>query len=488
MTEKWNLPVPAVFSYFEALSAIPHPSGHTRQISDYCADFAKKQGLFCRQDKAGNIVIRKPGSRGREEEPAVILQGHLDMVPAVAEGVEFDFTKDALCLHLEGDDLMAGGTTLGGDDGIAVAICLALLADPSLSHPPLICVFTVDEEIGMLGAMAMDMSDLNARYMLNLDSEAEGILTVGCAGGVGVSIRLPAVFSPVTDTDRKFIRITLSGLTGGHSGAEIHLNRGNAIHLLARILTRFLEKFPHALFCRIGGGHADNAIPARAFADLIIPPALLPDAEKFLRAEDDELRNAFRGQETPVLTLEETSPAEYAASSAEAVRVLTAVNSMPDGVQSMTPDMPELTESSLNLGVIASDEEGLRLSFSVRSSIQELKEGICQQLKVLTDSYGGTMTCSGDYPGWPLQKDTSLAALCCRIWEEMYGEEMRLMAVHGGLECGVFSAGIPGIEIVSYGPDMKDIHTAKERLSISSTAKIWDYTVEILRRLNQENL
>ena len=482
------LPIPQVLGYFEALAAIPHPSRHTKAVSDYCCRFAEEKGLKYRQDKANNVIIWKKGSDGRENEPAVLLQGHLDMVPAVAEGVTFDFLHDSLKLDVDGDWLHASGTTLGGDDGIAVAMCLALLADDTLSHPPLVCVFTTDEEIGLLGAMALDMSDIQAAYMLNLDSEAEGILTISCAGGVTARAVLPVPAGALYETDTVPAVLSLTGLVGGHSGVEIQKGRGNANRLMCEILLSLQEVIPSLGLSDISGGNADNAIPNRCVSRVVIPAS----ATGLLQEKADQWEKIIRDR-FPLendIRLECNLPTESGEEKdvffGESLKAaLCSVLAMPDGVQTMTPGMEDHVESSLNLGILQREKDSLVLSFSIRSSIAEKKQGICNRVEAVARSIGGTVSYSGNYPGWPVKEDSSLVKLCCDLWKERTGKEMIREATHGGLECGVFSAGIPGIDIVSYGPDMRDIHTPKERLSISSCARIWEYTLAILEQLNR---
>lgn len=471
---------PRVFDYFEEIAGIPHGSGNTGAISRYCVAFAAAHGLACRQDAAGNVVIRKPASPGRESEEAVLLQGHLDMVAAQEEGIAFDFLRDSLRLRREGDFLTADGTTLGGDDGIAVAMCLAILEDDSLSHPPLECVFTVDEEIGMLGAEALDTSDLTATRMLNLDCEAEGVLTVGCAGGSRVRFSFRTPGHEVTALP---CRMRIEGLIGGHSGTEIHRGRINANHLLATLLQQLEEACP-CLPGEISGGAADNAIPASAAALLAVPPEKKDEMESLLAAVREAWQEEIRrtepdfslswswGEEAVSLTVSEELP-----------RLLPLFSQLPDGVQAMSEALPGMVETSLNLGIMKWDGRELRLTFSVRSSVEESRHELEQKLVTLAASFGGTASVDSEYAGWPVQSDSSLRRIASRIWEEMTGKPMRAEAIHAGLECGIFISKMPGLDIIALGPDMQDIHTPRERLSISSTERVYAFVRKLLAEI-----
>ncbi len=471
---------PRVFDYFEEIAGIPHGSGNTKRLSEHCAVFAAAHGLTCRRDAAGNVVIHKPASPGRETEEAVLLQGHLDMVAAQEEGLAFDFLRDGLRLRREGDFLTADGTTLGGDDGIAVAMCLAILEDDSLSHPPLECVFTVDEEIGMLGAEALDTSDLTATRLLNLDCEEEGVLTVGCAGGSRVRLCFPAAGREVMALS---CRIRIEGLIGGHSGTEIHRNRINANHLMATLLSQLTETCPTSLGEFVGGA-ADNAIPSSATALLAVPTEKQAEMDSLLAAVQETWQREIR-QTEPDFSLTWTWEAQpgLLIVSEELTRLLPLFAQLPDGVQAMCEELPDMVETSLNLGIVKWENDQLHLSFSVRSSVEEEKHAVERELISLAESYGGTASVDGDYPGWPVQSDSRLRKTASRLWEEMTGRPMRAEAIHAGLECGIFLSKMPGLDIIAMGPEMQDIHTPRERLSISSTERVYAFLRELLAAL-----
>lgn len=468
----------AVFSVFEDYCAIPHPSRHTEAATAFCLAFAARHGLAAVRDAAGNVVIRKPASSGYEDHPTVILQGHLDMVAEKTPDCRIDMEKEGLSLFREGDLIGAHGTTLGGDDGIAVAMALAILADPALPHPPLEVVFTTDEEIGMLGAVAMDMSALQGRRLLNLDSEDEGVLTVSCAGGAQVNIRCPVCRGTARGT---LCSVELDGLTGGHSGAEIHKNRLNAAVFLCR-LVRAAASVTAVRLLSLCGGLKDNAIPCRASASFFAAdPAA---AEAAVRAafrdgcadhaeSDPGARLAFRTEEAE-------APAVSAVDSA---RLLDFLMALPCGVQAMSREMPGLVQTSLNLGILQTEDAAVSLVYSVRSSVGAEKAALIRRLTDAAARAGAAYTVEGDYPAWEYRQDSPLRETVCAAYEALYGRPMQVLAIHAGLECGLFSDRLPGLDCVSLGPAMYDIHTARERLSVSSVARTYALVCDVLKRL-----
>lgn len=458
----------AVFHFFEDLTRIPHGSRNTKAISDYCVAFAKERGLWVYQDALNNVIIKKPATAGCEAAPAVILQGHLDMVAEKTPESPIDFTKDALDLRVEGDYVSANGTTLGGDDGIAVAYALAVLDSDTLKHPPLEAVFTVDEEIGMLGAAALDMSGLQGRVLLNIDSEDEGILTVSCAGGATSCLTVPVKRVPAQG---RAWRVGVRGLTGGHSGVEINKGRANA----NKVLAAALQGLPVTL-CSIAGGSKDNAIPRTSEAVVV--------------SEADDFAALFAANAAKAALPETEQHAEFYCEPAEAGEMLAGseavlglLNAVPNGVQAMSSDIPGLVQTSLNLGILTTDADAVRLTFSVRSSVNREKFGLIDQLKALAARFGGSYSESGEYPAWEYQKDSRLREVMVEVFEAQYGRKPVVEAIHAGLECGIFSDRLPGLDAVSFGPQMHDIHTSRERLDIASTARTWEYLVAVLERL-----
>ena len=467
-----NLTPASVMYYFEEICAVPHGSFDTKRISDYCVEFAKKHGLRYVQDEHNNVVIYKDATAGYEDHPTVILQGHLDMVCEKDTDCDIDFALDGLRLTHDGEFISAEGTTLGGDDGIAVAYALALLAADDLKHPALECVFTVDEEVGMLGADAMDMSVLKGRLLLNCDSEDEGVLTVSCAGGARSDFKLPIAFEK---TEAAAYRVAVSELIGGHSGVEINAGRANANKMLGGILA----KLPVRLVS-IGGGSKDNAIPRESVA------VVVSESEDFAEMFENAARDAKNDlPETEIYAKFTCEPckAEQAMTKAASDAVLGLLNDLPNGVQCMSKDIGGLVQTSLNLGILGTNEDYVRMAFSVRSSVNEEKAALLAQLVALSEKYGADYSESGHYPAWEYCKNSVLRETMVKTFADLYGKEPIVEAIHAGLECGIFCDRLDGLDAVSFGPQMHDIHTSRERLSIASVQRTWEYLLKVLERL-----
>ncbi|MBQ0037399.1 MAG: aminoacyl-histidine dipeptidase [Clostridiales bacterium] len=467
-----------VFSYFEQICAIPHGSYHTRGISDWLVDFARAHQLQYVRDAANNVIMWKSAAPGYEKAAPVILQGHMDMVCEQAPDCGKDMLREGLDLAVDGDTIYARGTTLGGDDGIAVAMMLALLEANDIPHPPLECVFTVDEEVGMLGAEALDTSPLKGRRMLNLDSEEEGVFIVSCAGGNVSQCTLPVKRECFVGTA---MQLTVSGLMGGHSGAEIHKGRGNADMLMGRILYAVSHRTGMRLVS-VCGGQKDNAIPRECTAVILVQDA---DTAQSVCAEmDDVLKHEYASTDGGItVTAQHITcdlPAMDKVSTDRAVCMLTC---LPNGVQAMSGDMPGLVQTSLNLGILVTCDTAMEASFCVRSSVATQKEMLVDRLRCLMAQLGGTVTVSGDYPGWQYCPDSPLRELMTEVYTQQYGCPPVVEAMHAGVECGFFSDKLPGLDCVSYGPDLKEIHTCRETMSVSSVQRVWQMTLEILRRM-----
>ncbi len=472
-----------VFYFFEEITRIPHGSGNVGQISDYLADFAKKRGLFCIQDKLKNIIIVKEATSGYEGEPAVILQGHMDMVAVKKPDCDMDMKTQGLQVAVRGDEVYAEGTSLGGDDGIAVAYALALLDSDSLSHPRLEVVITVDEEVGMDGARGIDLSMLTGNRMINLDSEEEGIFLTSCAGGARVHCRLPL---DSRERQGRAVEVTLGGLLGGHSGGEIHKERGNSNCLFGRVLYRLAQKLPVSL-CQVKGGLADNAIPRETKALLVTEAEAAGELCAMIRELGEEIR-AELGSKDPDFYIEakEGKEGSFSCVSPELTKAAGAfLCALPGGVQAMSADMPGLVETSLNLGILKYEEGNLLAEFSVRSSVESAKRALIDRVGAVTGLAGGAIEVSGDYPGWKFRKDSPLRDKMVRLYEEMYGAAPKVEAIHAGLECGILGSKIGNLDCVSMGPDMKAIHTTEETLSISSVKRVWEYLGRLLAKKDE---
>ena len=471
----------AVFKYFEEISGIPHGSSDTKRISDYCVDFAKRHNLNYIQDSLNNVILFKDGSAGYENVPPVIIQGHLDMVCEKESGVEIDFKSEGLKLALENGVISADGTTLGGDDGIAVAYALAVLESDNISHPPLEVVFTVDEEIGMLGAAGIDCTPLKSKRMLNIDSEEEGYLLVSCAGGVTAVCHMDCQWET-----REGIHadIMVSGLLGGHSGVEIDKERANACKILGRILYGLKSKLSFDIL-NINGGLKDNAIPREASVSLLIDKKDISNIKDYVKDVSEILSNEYKNTDKDIrieVKVNEEKTAKVMAGSLKD-RMITALVNLPNGIQKMSSDIEGLVQTSLNLGILSTSEEEVSMSFSVRSSISTEKDELVARLKCLMEALGGSVTCSGDYPAWEYMRDSELRELMVQIYEEQNGRKPIVQAIHAGVECGLFAGKISGLECVSFGPDIKDIHTPAERMDVESVKRTWEYLLEILERL-----
>lgn len=473
-----NLEPQSVFHYFEEITKIPHGSGNVEQISDFLAAFAEERGLFHIQDAWKNVIIVKEATPGYEKEPAVILQGHMDMVAVKKPDCDIDMKTEGLRVAVDGDKIYAEGTSLGGDDGIAVAYALALLDSDSISHPKLEVIITVDEEVGMDGAREIDLSMLTGNRMVNLDSEDEGIFLTSCAGGARVKCDLKLETQKL---EGLIYEVTVGGLLGGHSGGEIDKERGNSNCLFGRLLRRLCEKMPIGL-AELKGGLADNAIPRETVGLLVIDKA---DSEKFasiLDTVEKEIQSELSSKDPDVFikATEKESAAVEGTTTESTRKAANFLSAVPNGVQAMSADMPGLVETSLNLGILEYADGELRAEFSVRSSVESSKNALIGKLFALTELAGGSNTVTGDYPGWKFRKDSPLREKMVRLYEEMYGKAPKVEAIHAGLECGILGSKISDLDCVSMGPDMRDIHTTEETLSISSTRRVWEYLVRLL--------
>ena len=483
-----------VFEYFEEICAIPHGSRDTKKISDYCVNFAKNHNLRYIQDEFNNIVIFKNGTKGYEDSKPVILQGHLDMVCEKENDCQIDFSKDGLDIYVDDDFVKAKGTTLGGDDGIAVAMALAILDSDDIPHPPIEAVFTVDEEIGMLGAAAFDYSVLEGRTMLNIDSEEEGHLLVSCAGGVTATCHLPVQFEE-TKGLKVFIKVT--GLMGGHSGVEIDKGRGNANRILGRVLYDLKERFDFNIIS-VNGGLKDNAIPREAIAEILVKndsenisdinvDELYNKIEKYISGYSNILANEYRLTDSDVKVVVEKHNGNVSEAKVfckdSSTKVITSLVNLPGGIEKMSRDIEGLVQTSLNMGILKTKEDEVIFSFCVRSSVESEKNELVQRLKCLMEMLLGNVECKGDYPAWEYKEDSVLRELMIEVYKELYGKEPMVDAMHAGVECGLFAGNLHGLDCVSFGPDIFDIHTPKERLSISSVERTWEFLLEILKKL-----
>ena len=470
-----------VFYYFEKLCAVPHGSGNTKEISDLCVGFAKELGLKYRQEACNNVVIWKDGSCGYENAAPIIMQGHIDMVCAKTEDCTKDMAREGLDVRTDGEWVWADKTSLGGDNGIAVAMILAILSDETLAHPPIEAVFTVDEEVGMDGAFALDCSDLKGRKLLNLDSEEEGVFTVSCAGGARLDCTLSAAREALGEKYQGYC-VTISGLKGGHSGMNIKDGRGNANCLMGRTLYSAMERCPSLRVGDLTGGEFDNVICLRNDALVAVSKEEAGAFEAFIKEFDATLKNEYAITDSGLSLVCAPTAVSSAVSAQETSRFLHVLLALPQGVQEMSADFPGLVQTSLNLGVMRMDDQALRFSYSVRSSIASQKEMLIQRVKSIVEYAGGTVSVRSSYPGWQYDRSSALRKEVEAVYRDITGREGKIEAIHGGLECGLFIEKIPGLDALSLGPELHDVHSVHERLSVASTARVYALVCELLKR------
>lgn len=483
-----------VFEYFQKICAIPHGSTNEKALSDYCVKFAKERSLEYYQDELYNVIIIKEASKGYADRPTVIIQGHLDMVCEKEDDSTTDFEKDGIDLLITDGYIHADKTTLGGDDGIAIAYALALLDSDEIEHPKLEVVFTVCEELGMEGAQGIDLSMLSGRMLLNLDSEEEGCVITSCAGGCHVECRLKADFQKCEYNT--LLDIEISGLTGGHSGCEIHKGRANANIVMGKLLLFLLEKGIDFGICQISGGKKDNAIPVNS--SVIIGTS---DADAVQKAVDEFqacARNEY-GMTDPgmKLTAGECQDGSHIYSKEQNVgdndiKVLSAdscksliklINALPNGVIKMSEDIDGMVETSLNFGIISMNDKEAVLHYLPRSSKEAELDKLVSQMKKISEEFGANTEVSSRYPAWEYVQDSKLRQNMSDIYKRLYGKELRFESIHAGVECGILASKIKDLDGVSFGPDILDIHTPRERMSIASVQRTWDFLLEILKSL-----
>ena len=468
----------AVFRYFEEICAIPHGSYNTKAISDYLVEFAKAHDLRYIQDALGNVILFGPASAGYEDREPVILQGHMDMVCVKDPDCPKDMTKEGVDVTHNGEFVYAEGTSLGADDGIAVAFALALLADPTIPHPALEVVITVDEETGMEGATGIDLSMLKGRRLLNIDHDEEGTFTVSCAGGVKTTVHLPvqrrAVYGPC-------VRLTVEGLKGGHSGAEIHKPLANANKVMAEFLGR-IQKIMPVCITKLSGGEKDNAIPSFCQVTLVALGMYIERINDIAQQLQNEIRDQYDEPDAVIRGDDVDALGGNALTTEDSAKVIALMNALPNGIQAWSKQIDGLVQTSLNMGVATLGEE-LQLTFALRSSVNQEKEDLKKKVEEVAAFYGASCTHKGDYPAWEYKKDSCLRDTMVRVYEEMYGVKPGVFAIHAGLECGLLSEKIEGLDCISLGPQAYDIHTPRERLSIASTQRFWQYLQEVLKNM-----
>lgn len=469
-----------VFQYFSQISSIPHGSGNTDRIAAYCMDFANEQGLKARRDKYNNVIIFADATPGYEESEPVILQGHLDMVCEKNHDQNIDMDKEAITLCTDGSRVWAKGTTLGGDDGIAVAYILALLASKDTPHPPIEAVLTSDEETGMFGARGLDMSDLKGKKLINIDSEEEGFVCVSCAGGVRACYRIPYTKKSIDSNEYRSYAITISGLQGGHSGVDIHKNRENAFILMGSLLSK-LSRSVKLVLSDVKGGGKDNVIPKMSRAVICIPA----DESAILEQEFDECKRLMHDELSlaePDIKLELEAagiPAE-AMSEESTAKVIYILQHISNGVERMNPEIEGLVQTSSNLGIINIHPSHITFRVLIRSNSVSGKRLLLDKLSDFMGYLGGDCVTESDYPAWEYRLQSPLRDIVVSEFEKLYGRTPVITAIHAGLECGIFAGKKPELDMISIGPDLVKVHTPDETMDVASVERTWRYLKNIL--------
>ena len=477
-----NLEPKKVFEYFEAISNIPRGSGNEKEISDYLLNFGKSLGLESIQDKALNVIIKKPGTKGYENAPTVIIQGHMDMVCEKNNGVEHDFEKDPLKLRIVDDYIYATDTTLGADNGIAVAYAMAILASNDIPHPPIEVLITTDEETGMSGAMAINKEHIDGKILINLDNEEEGYLLVSCAGGIRSTATLNIEKQDVKD--KKVVKISISGLKGGHSGMDIIKERGNSNKILGRVLKGLLKEVSFNIV-NLNGGSKNNAIPREAEAVITINSSDEKTVIDVIRNWNDIIGNELRTQDSGLkieaLSIDDKEEKEFTDESTK--KVVDLLYIYPNGINSKSVEIDGLVESSTNLGVLTTSDTAVEFDSAIRSSVPSLKEEIVLRSKTIVELFGGEFTTTADYPGWEYNPDSKIREICQKVHKDLYGNEAKIVAIHAGVECGLFNEKLGNLDMISFGPNLYDVHTPDEHMSISSVRNCYEYLKAILKEI-----
>lgn len=480
-----NLQPELVFNYFAEISKVPRGSGNEQGISDYLAREGKRLGLEVVQDENLNVLIKKPATKSYENAPTVIIQGHMDMVCEKNKGKEHDFTKDPIELRVDGDYLYATDTTLGADNGIAVAMGLALLASDDIQHPALEVIFTADEEETMNGAMNIKGELFKGEYIINLDSEEEGTITVSCAGGVTAVVTIDKEYKTV-ENKKSAYKIDIKGLLGGHSGMEIDKQRANSNVLMGRLLNH-ISNVCNIEFdlVSVEGGLKNNAIPREAECIILVNSNDESKLEKEINNALQVFKNEYKTSDPDVTIEFEKCDKAYDKALNDKCKenIIELINLMPRGIQTMSMDIKGLVESSTNLGVIANNEENFVFEFATRSSVKSLKDDLNNRMTLLCNKLGVKLDLMDDYPEWEYAKDSKLEKICVDTYEEVMGKKPEIVAIHAGLECGLLLDAIKGAQAISIGPNLFDVHTPNEHLDIPSTERTWKYLVAILKNI-----
>lgn len=478
-----NLEPKKVFHYFEEITKIPHGSYNEKEISDYLVDFAKKRNLEVIQDEALNVIIRKPATKGYENAAPVIIQGHMDMVCEKTSESNHDFKKDPLKLRIDGDYLYATDTTLGADDGIAVAYALSILDSDDIDHPALEVVFTTCEEVSMNGAEKLNTKNLKGKILLNIDSEVEGQFLTGCAGGINTKTSFE---KDLEDVKGKCITLSINGLLGGHSGIEINKQRGNANKLMGRVLYEIRNSVPFNLV-KINGGTKHNAIPKECTAVISVKDEKdIKKIEEIASKMEKDFKNEFRVSDPNVsLKVSECtcSNINKQLTTNKTNDLVNFLISVPNGVQNMSLDIKGLVQTSLNLAIVETNEKDIEITISIRSSIKSLKYEVFDTLSAIASMSNSTIEKISEYPEWQYDPNSKIRELCLDIYKKMFNKDAEVTAIHAGLECGLFKETMEDTDMISFGPDIFDAHSVNEHLGISSAKRMYEFLLEVLKEM-----
>ena len=471
----------AVFDCFAEINKIPRPSHKEQKMGAFLVDFGKKHGLETLQDSTGNVLIRKPATKGMENLKTTVLQSHMDMVCEKEAGLNFDFEKDAIQTYIDGDWLKAKGTTLGADDGIGVAMQLAILADNTIQHGPLECLFTVCEEEGLNGAMGLEAGFMKADYLINLDSEDEGLIFVSCAGGANTKATFNVDLED-TPANQFFFKIQISGLTGGHSGDDIEKKRANANKLLARLLEAFKKYDIRIADIQSGGLH--NAIPRDGYAVACVPTQFKENLRVDFNVMTAEFEEEFSATEQNMrFKLESTQPTAKVIDKTFGNNLITALVSVPNGVLAMDQNIPDFVETSSNLASIHLNKDKVNIVTSQRSNIMSARKNASAMVRGVFSLAGADAETGEGYPGWKLDPNSPLLSITVEAYKRLFAKDPEIRAIHAGLECGLFSLKYPHVDMVSFGPTLRGVHSPEERLLIPTVQKVWEHLLETLKNI-----
>lgn len=471
-----------IFKNFEEVSKIPRCSGNEKNISDYLVKFGENLGLETIQEDSLNVIIKKPASKGYENAKTIILQGHMDMVCTKEEDVEFDFDNDGIELVTQGDLLKAKGTTLGADNGIAVAMIMSILEDSTLEHPEIIALITTEEETGMDGVLNLDPENIKGDILINLDSEDEGTALASCAGGVKNLIELPIKWTE-SNKKKSFFNINIKGLLGGHSGIEIDRNRANAIKLLGRLL-QIIEQDVNLDIAKVNGGEKMNAIAKMAEVTLAVQKEDENKLKEVIKNQEKIFKSEFEiSDPSIVIEINKTTETDKIFDKDTKNAMISILRLIPDGIETMSSSIEGLVETSNNIGVLETEGEKIIFSNAIRSSVKSLKDELNSRIDIICKLTGAKMNLIADYPEWQYKVDSPIRDLMSKIYQEKYGKTLKVDAIHAGLECGFLKEKLGDIDMISIGPDIRDVHTPNENLSVSSSERVYEFLVEVLRQV-----